>query len=918
MRGSTPAFSRTPSSQAGASAAAPRPLRFRVLGSLGVWLALAARLSMAQDTAESRHFQAAVRGFQTGAYAWAEAEFARFVEQFPASPLLAEAVLYQARAALEQQKLEAGIQLLTTNLARAGTLADAYRYWLGKAYLDSANYPTAAAAFAQLIRDFPQSPRLLEASYGEALARFKLKEWPQVIALLQQPDGTFQTAVRARPNDELAVRGQFLLAEALLETRQFEAAEQALQPLAGRELLPEYKWRLAYVRCRLRLAADRPQAALALTSNLVALAIATGQPGFVAESYALQGDIQQRLGLLEQARASYTNNLAPTMPADRQREALLKILSLALAQDQLPEAVQGLEAFRAQFPQDTGSDLALLTLGEVHLKLHLAQTQAGTNAIPTNGLVSGTNALEVALGHFDKLLATFTNSPLLGKAHLNRGWCLWLQGRIADSALAFQAAAQTLPFSEDQALARFKLAEAQFRQKDYTNALANYRRLIREHGTLPRVRTDLAELALYQALRLSLDVGDLAAATEALQQLLRDYPTGALTDRAVLWLGQARTQAGQPAEARALFTRFLEQAPQSSLRAEVELALARSYVAERDWTRAIASYEQWLGRHATNGRRAEAVFSLAWAHYQAGQGSNALNRFTNFLAEFPTHRLAPAAQYWLGDFYYAQQDFVNAQKNYQRVFENTNWPASPLSYQARLMAGRAAFARQVWKDAGDHFWAVISANDTNCPAEWVAEAYFALGDTRLEEEADPAQPANRFEQARLAFERIPQLFPNSPLVPRAWGRIGDCYLQQAALSQDSKYYELAREAYSKVLAPELKADLSARCQAEMGLGLVLERQAALKKPADRPALLRAALDHYLNIVFGRNLADGEALDPVWVKEAGLAAARLAEELQQRDLAAKLYGNLAAALPPLRPSLDKKLERVRQPQPSAAK
>jgi TolA-binding protein len=887
-----------------------------VLGLVVLWLGLGLGLGLAQESAESRLFEAAVRGFQTGAYSWAEAEFGRFVEQYPASPLLAEALLYQARAALEQQKSQVAIQLLSTNLARAGALADAYRYWLGKAYLDSANYPAAAAAFNQLIREQPQSPRLLEASYGEAVARFKLRDWPQVIALLQPPDSVFQTAARARPNDEVVVRGQLLLAEALLEAQQFDAANQALQPLANRDLLPEYKWRLAYLQCRLRAAADRPEAALQLTSNLVALAAATGQPSFLAESYALQGDIQHRLGLLEAARASYTNNLAPSIPAERRREALLKIIGLALAQDKLTEAVQGLATFLAQFPQDAGSDLALLTLGEVHLKYYLSQMQPGAPAAPTNELLATTNALETALGHFDKLLATFTNSPLQGKAHLNRGWCLWLQGRIADSAAAFQAAAQTLPLSEDQAVARFKLADAQTLQKDYTNALANYRKLISEHGALPRVRSELVELALYQTLRVSLELGDLKAATEALEQLLRDYPAGPLTDRGVLWVSQRRTQAGQAAEARALLNRFLQLAPQSPLRAEVELALARTHAAERDWAGAIASYQQWLGRHTTNAHRPEVLFSLAWAHYQAGQTSNAFNLFTNFLAQFPTHRLAPQAQYWLGDFYYGQKDFVNAQKNYQRVFENTNWVPGALAYQARLMAGRAAFARQVWKDAGDHFWAIVSANDTNCPPDLVAEAYFALGDTRLQEDPNPAQPVNRFEQARLAFERIPQLFPTSRLVPLAWGRIGDCYLQQAA-AQDTKYYDNALDAYRKVLQPELKADLSTRCQAEMGLGLVLERQAALKKPPERLTLLRTALDHYLNIVFGRNLAPGEQLDPVWFKEASLAAARLAEELQQWDLAAKLYDNLAAALPALRRSLDKKIEQVRQRRAASA-
>ena len=112
------------------------------------------------------------------------------------------------------------------------------------------------------------------------------------------------------------------------------------------------------------------------------------------------------------------------------------------------------------------SDLALLTLGELRLKEYAALRAGGAKTEKPEPLAASTNLLQQALSHFDRIINVFTNSEFFGKAHLDRGWCFWAQGRIPESKAAFQIAAERLPVSEDQAVARFKLADAQYEQKD--------------------------------------------------------------------------------------------------------------------------------------------------------------------------------------------------------------------------------------------------------------------------------------------------------------------------------------------------------------------------------------------------------------------------------------------------------------------
>ena len=856
----------------------------------------------AQIASEARVFSAAVAEFDAGIFPLSEKEMGDFIRKFPESAHVPEAILYQARAAIEQQKFKLAVDLLSTNAPLAGQLGDQYRYWLGDAYLESTNYQTASATFASLIKDFTNSTRLLAASYNQALAGFKLQEWSRAIELLSQPDGTFRKEALLRPADEFAMRGGLLLAEALLAQKEYRAAEDALRRLAEGDLIPDLKWHRQYLLCRIQLAQQRLPEALESTTNLMILGAATGRRNLLAESVAMQGGILEQLDDLPAAVLAYEKNLAEGVPADRTRQAVLKISELTLAQGKPAEAAQKLEAFLAKRPDDASSDVVLLTSGELHLKLHFAGLQTNRSEVMTNGALLVTNHLQQALLDFDRVITDYPQSSLVGEALLDKGWALWADGRLPPSQAAFRLATERLPHSEEQAVARFKLGEAQFFLKDYTNALLSFRSVLGEFSDLPRVAEALFDKALYQIVRASLEVGDLASADEAMRKILRSYPKSFFSDRTMLLVGQYLSVRKKPSDARQVFQELVERFPESPLAPEIQLAIARSYVQEKDWPAAIVKYEGWLERFATNDLRPQVEFDRAWATDQVGGGTNALALFTNFVARFPSHPMAPRAQYRVASIYYEQKDFVSAEANLQKpiLSQNTNY-----SYQALMLAGRAASARQSHTDAASYFQTLIDNN--SCPPDEKAEAYFALGDTLTLEAREPGKPLEkRFAEAIEVFNKIHLLFPTNRLVARAWGRIGDCYFQLAA--GDSKQYENATNEYRKAMTME--ADVSARSQAEYKLATALEAMASLKPtPVNAVPLLEEALAHYGSVVFEKNLGDEETADPFWLKEAGLAAGKLVEERKQWEIAIKIYNQLLIKLPPLRDLLQMRIKRA---------
>ena len=723
-----------------------------------------------------------------------------------------------------------------------------------------------------------------------AAALAQINKWPQVVSLLEETNGVFQRTAQMDPGNELISRGQLLLAQAKFAQKDFTGAAAVLGSLNSQTLKPQLDWQRVYLLYQVRLATGATNAALAVTTNLIQIARSEKDDVLQAESVTLRAGVLEQLGQKSDAIAAYQEILGLNTPGERQRQAILKMAELAIAQNQFADAEQSLEKFLAQFPDSAATDVALLTLGELHLKVYTLQPAA-------------TNQLSAAQERFDQFLRAFTNSPLAGKAYLDRGWCLWLAKKYPKSFEDFKAAAERLPPSEDLAVARFKMGDALYAQNDFVGALENYRAVVDDFPNFPAVTQTLGDRALYQMLRADLESTNMEGASSAMARILKLHPASDLANNSILLVGEGLADARQPAAARALFEKFVNQSPTNALLPEVELAIARTYEQEQDWPSAIGQYESWRNDFPTNALRPQADYALARANFQAGNETNAFGLFTNFVAQFPTNELAPLAQWWVADYYFrlGGTNYVAAEKNYKMFYQNTNWQGSPLIYQARLMAGRAAMGLPSYKDAIDHFISLTS--DTNCPPDLNAQALFAYGSAlMLQDSPDTNKPLANFQLALNVFSQICQLYPTNELGALAWNEIGDCALQLTN-------YDVATNAYAQVFGTNAPANISARCRARIGFGVALEKKAGLTTGSDQTALLQLALDNYLDVFdtsIGKNLREGEVADSFWVKKAGLQAAPLVGMLNDPEAERKFYKNLETLLPQLTDIIEKKI------------
>ncbi|HEY5909683.1 MAG TPA: tetratricopeptide repeat protein [Verrucomicrobiae bacterium] len=869
--------------------------------SILIWVLLfAVELGLPAATApENRAFEAAAQKLTAGFYQQAEADFAEFCQKFPNSPLLPEAVLYQAEARIKLTNSTGALELLTAHQSQAGKRTDEYLFWQAEALSQKGDLQTAAERFGALARDFPDSPRRLEATVREATARARLSEWPRVLEILRQTNGVFQAATRANVTNEMVARGYLLLSEAYLRNGEHSLAEATLQPLVDRPLNAQLNWQRQFLLCRVLAATARTEPALQATTNLLAIAAAAGQPEFQADSFALYAELLERSQRLPEALAAYQRNLGCGAPPERQRQSVVKITEISLAQNRIPDATQALQKFIEQCPGAPCGDLALLTLGELHLRQHQAALTNVAVVVVSTNVPALTNRVQQALADFQTFTNKFPQSPLVGKVLLDIGWCFWLENRMAESQSVLQSAVLRLPLSTDLALAWFKLGDAQFSQTNFAAAVTSYSAVVDKFAAFPEVTNTLFEPALYEIVRAGLAANDWPVVTNALDKILAWFPHGSYTDGAALLAGQ---EVGQrdPAAARKLFSGIGTRSPNSPLLPYVQLAIARTYELEDHWTEAIDQYTRWLEVFTNHPGQARAEYSRARACSQANLQTNAFNYFTNFLARFPETEFAPLAQWWLAGYYYrVLGDLKAAEQNYQVIYQNTNWPVTELTFHARMMAGRVAFDRAGWNDARDYFSKLV--NNTNCPPafraqEWAAfraQAWIAFGDTLVSQ--DSTNKAADYSQALTAYDQVFSLCPSNQMAALAWGQKASCLLQCARSSED---YTAVSNAFLQVIESP-QADAKARSIATVGIGATLEKMALLRVGAEQTALFNLALGSYLDVFYGKMLRPTEKPDLFWTREAGMKAGRLAESMKMYRQAANVYQRLQDLFPPLR-------------------
>jgi tetratricopeptide (TPR) repeat protein len=294
---------------------------------------------------------------------------------------------------------------------------------------------------------------------------------------------------------------------------------------------------------------------------------------------------------------------------------------------------------------------------------------------------------------------------------------------------------------------------------------------------------------------------------------------------------------------------------------------------------------------------------LADATFRSTGESNAVPIFTNLMARFPNSPEAPLAQNWIADRSFSRGAYAEALKHFQLLYQSTNCPVD-LAREARMMAGRAAFALQEFRDARTHFTELINVInalplDTNNAPELLGRAYFALGDTIFQQVRDAGtnRTAADFSDAVEAFSKVGRYFAGTALGPAALGRLGQIHFQWALDRKDPKGFDAATNFFT-LARDSAVADASTLWEAQHWIGRVLREQGRVD----------AALEAFTSILYAE---EERKPDPLTVMNAGIEAGNILESQNRIAEAIRLYTRLMELEPSSRPAVDKRIEALRQ-------
>jgi len=852
---------------------------------------------------EDRTYHAAVQAFQDKFYVLAESQLTQFLQTYRKSTNAPMALLLLAQSDYFLKQYPAAISRLAdpANLARAQAagLADSYLYWRGEAQFAQGDLAGSAQTLVSVAEKYPDSPYALGAVV-EAATMFKtLGEHGQMDGLLGRPNGLFQRAAQNNPTNEQVVNGRLLQAESALEQTNFTRAIQILGWLNPTTSTPDQNWKLAHLLSRANLGLNDLDGALAAATNMVWIAraaLATQGNGWVtnlAESVACNAAVLEKQDRLAEASALWRTNNMDTVPVESHRLAILELARLAAMQNMNQDAETYLQNYRDKFPDSPAADVALLALGELHLKDFVAQPTA-------------TNALALANNELEQYLAEVPNGPLAGKASLDHGWCNWLQGKLAgdqgDTKAAAQkisasladfqrAVAQLPPPADDLAVARFKTGDAQFALNDFSGAETNYQAVLAICAGRPELSAatnSLACRALFQLLRTRLALHDAPGVEAAMSQFVATYFDSAPADRSRLLSGEGLSDFDSPARARQVFEQFESERTNSLLRPQVAFAAARTYEREQDWLAAVTNYQNWLNTYPrTNELWPQVEYARDWAVAQTGDEAGAFQMFTNFVVEHPTNALTPLVYWWVADHYFQIGDKGDAEYNYQLIFQY--FPTHELARPAELMAARAVMGRS--PDQAIKLYLDPLVGDTNCPPELKTRALFAYCEALRN-----SVGTNNINVQRAAdiLSHICANYPTNEAGALAWDEIGDCDLQLGALDAATNAYTQAENSSG---APPVLV-----CQAKVQLGETLEKKSEADGLADgdRKALRNQALSEYLTVVYVNS-------EEFWVKEAAWKALLLlgSNEVGDVEQLKLFFDRLEKLFPQLKEALEKK-------------
>lgn len=756
-----------------------------------------ARAQQEDDAAARNLYADAANAQNGGAFELAAAEWKRFLEKYPKSPLADKAQHYLGvcRLQLKPPRYEEAAQAFAAVVAKIpqnkdfSLNEDAYLNLGWCQYSLASQQPKKAAewnqkaadTFAAMVKQFPKGKFTDQALYFEGEALYAMGKRKESLA-------PYVKLISDFPSSSLRASGLYALGVTREELSQFPAAGEAydlfLKEFPDNELVTEVRMRKAETLLQAGLELDRQkkdaEAQPLYKQAAEMFADAASAQGFKLADHAL---FRQAYCVLKQNEVSAAGDLYAKLAADFPESSYVREATMSAGRSyyrgdefaKAAEAFQQVIAQEAAAPPDAKQALAPEAAHWI-CRIDLKQNQpAKAEALAA------------------KVLPQAGESPYFVELLMDQADALYAQPkRKAESLPLYLKIAADHPQHAAAPRALYNAAFTAMELEKHDEALQHVAAFLAKYkndALLPDVQFVGAECNLF--------LKKYAEAEAAYRQLIEANPSHA---EAAVWqlrLGLCLYMEKKYAETIEAMAPVAAGLPRPAQQADANYLIGASQFHLDKPAEAVKSLEASLAADAKWSKADETLLLLSRALHVEKKDDEAVTVVKRLLAEHPDSRLASEAHYRYGEYAYAQNDYPTAIAQYDAVIDAA--PDSQFAPYALYGKGWSQLKQKQWPAAAESFTALI---DKHGDHQLTPEAVFARGMCRRQ--------AKDFEGAIADLDRFLAGDPTG-----AANRASAMYergLAQAAMKDNAA----AAKTFQTVLEDHAQWEQAAKVMYELG------------------------------------------------------------------------------------------------------
>ncbi len=674
--------------------------------------------------------------------------------------------------------------------------ADA-QYYLGKTYLLSKRAYLAAAAFENLIRDYPESELKEEAQFfigdsfflaedfNGAISKYQrfIQLYPssplRVSALFrigssyfQKKDyvearANFQAVLDRYPKDFFAPLAQFFIAESYLVSGQTREALFAYTKVITQypdavKIAPVAYFKLAWCQNQVGDYMQAIQTGNNFTAQYPNHALAKNV-------YVVMANSQLSMKRYAEATSSFQRiiDLAPS--SDIAEQALFSILKSQYDQKAFNSILTSYQFIFRHLPPSKSKwrSMSYLYAAEAYLQLQ---------------------QVDEAKVIYEMILKVYPDDPAAFYAQDGLAWCHTYKG---EDQLALEArqklkdmmavANSSFTFS---GLNELGIADSMFNQKNYEDSYQLYAKFAAENPKSPE-----APSALYRAAMSSYHQRYYTQAIDLWKKLVDGYPTSKDAGQARAQIADTLFRAQKYAESISAYRGLLNADPKGAAAPLAHLRVAQAAYNMKDDATAVKEVQDLVGAFPAAPEATDGLDILE-AVFDRSRGYDYKASLRAIVASQPTTQIGGEAQFRLARRGFDAKDYAGAAAEFQKFsVDYTNHPELP---KAQFLLGESYFNQQKYQDAIPAYERLLNNfekdDDTPLAVFHTASAYYAL---------------EKFEDASRFYSRLIEEYPASEFVPPAQFNLALAYKKLGKL-------DMAQYAYQKYVSAAKAGDPQAQ------------------------------------------------------------------------------------------------------------